>query len=193
MTKAEQARATVARIIRIARRQFSEHGYAQTGTEELVRLAGLTRGALYHHFAGKKGLFEAVFEDALREIAEQILQAVESEKDLWRGFTAGCRAFLTAAADPTLQRIVIIDAPAVLGWRRWRELDARNGSQLLREGLEELAAAGLLPELSLDALASLLIGAMNESALWIAEAPDPQAALAEAQRTMEILLEGLRV
>lgn len=192
MGKAEQSQATVAAITAIARRHFSSKGYAATATEDIVREAGVTRGALYHHFNGKHGLFEAVFEAVLQDISADIMRAAEAESDPWRGFAAGCDAFLESAANPAIQRIVIVDAPAVISWERWRELDTEHGSQLLREGVQELHAAGLLETNSIDAVTFLLVGAMNEAAMWIARSEEPQAALVQAQENLRAMINGLR-
>lgn len=122
----------------MARQEFSERGYAGASTEEIVRAAGVTRGALYHHFSGKPGLFLAVFEAAQQEINERIVRAAETTTDPWQNLVRGCRAFLEACIDPQLQQIVIIDAPAVLGWAVWRQVDAEYGLNSLRFSLTSL-------------------------------------------------------
>jgi AcrR family transcriptional regulator len=190
--KIAQGEITVHNLVTVARQLFSERGYASVSTEEIVRTAEVTRGALYHHFSSKSDLFLAVFEDAQREIAERIEQAATSAPDLWAGLLAGCRTFLEACIDPHLQQIVIIDAPAVLGWELWRRVDAVHGLSELKIGLTELMEAGLIKPQPLDALAHLLAGAMNEAALWIAQSPDPPQALEEAVATLETLLQALR-
>lgn len=179
-------------LVAVARQLFSQRGYAAVSTEEVVRTAQVTRGALYHHFAGKRELFLAVFEDAQREIAARIEAAALAASDSWTGLLAGCRAFLEVSLDPGLQRIVMLDAPAVLGWEMWRQVDAVHGLSSLKAGLTDLIEAGLITPQPVDALAHLLSGAMNEAALWIAQAPDPPEALEQAMTTLQVLLKGLQ-
>jgi AcrR family transcriptional regulator len=192
VTKAAQTEATTRKLIDIAREQFATQGYANTATEEIVRLAGVTRGALYHHFGSKEGLFRAVVESVQADIGARVDAAAGASGDAWGELIDGCRAFLMAALDPHARQIVLIDAPAVLGWEAWRAMDEANSMALLRASLAELVAAGILAPLPLDALTRLLSGAMNEAALWIANAPDPDAALDAAMSALEALLSGIR-
>ena len=195
-TKAEQSKTTIGKLIAVATREFSQKGYAAASTEEIVRLAGVTRGALYHHFKNKQDLFLAVFKEAQREIGRRIEVQAEAESDLWRRLIVGCRAFLEASLDPVLQQIVVIDAPSVLDWRSYREVDATlpgSGLSLLKECLKELIQTKVIRPLPVEALAHLLSGAMDEAAVWIAQAPDSKKALKEVQRTLETLLTPLRL
>lgn len=190
-TKAEQREATTARLIEVAREQFTTHGYADAPTEEIVRIAGVTRGALYHHFGSKEGLFHAVLDAVQHDVGERVEAAAGQAVGTWEQLIAGCAAFLEASRDPQVQRIMLIDAPAVLGWAAWRELDAQYSMKSLREALEALQSQGELAPLSLDALTHLLSGAMNEAALWIVQS-DQTAALDEAVAALRHLLEALR-
>jgi AcrR family transcriptional regulator len=190
--KIVQGEATAQKLVVVARQLFSERGYANVSTEEIVRTAEVTRGALYHHFSGKSDLFLAVFEAVQREITARIEQAATATPKPWPGFLAGCHAFLETCLDPHIQQIVFIDAPAVLGWDLWRHVDATYGLVPLKEGLVILMQAGLIKPQPLDALAHLLSGAMNEAALWITQSPNPPEALEEAVTTLEALLNGLR-
>ena len=193
-TKAEQSKTTIGKLIAIATREFSRKGYAAASTEDIVRLAGVTRGALYHHFKNKQDLFLAVFKEAQREIGRRIEAHAEMESDLWRQLIAGCRAFLEASSDPVLQKIVVIDAPSVLDWRVYREVDATmpgSGLSLLKECLAELIHAKIIRPLPVEALAHLLSGAMDEAAVWIAQSPDSKKAQKEAQSALETLLSSL--
>lgn len=191
-TKVGQREATTAELVRVARRLFSDRGYSETSTEEIVERAGVTRGALYHHFANKEGLFRAVLEAVQRDVAGRVALATAGLLDPWEQLRAGCRAFLAASLEPDVQRIMLIDAPAVVGWEVWRAADARHSMRSLREGLAELVAQGLLTQQPVEPLAHLLSGAMNEAALWIARSPDPVQALAEASTALDRLLDGLR-
>lgn len=196
LPNAVQADQTTSKLIAIARARFAEHGYAGTGTEELVQAAGLTRGALYHHFGSKEGLFRAVVDDVQREVGERVeaaaARAAGVQAGLWDQFVAGCRAFLAASLDPQVQRIMLVDAPAVLGWDAWREMDSQYSLRSLKEVLAAMAEEGLIATESTDAVAHLLSGAMNEAALWIARAQSPRRALGEATAALERLLGALR-
>ena len=192
-TKAEQRMATMHKLTEIARQVFASEGYAEASLEEIVQRAGVTRGALYHHFESKEGLFRAVLETVQMEVANRIEQAADAEDDLWAQLIVGCRVFLETSIDPTIQRIMLIDAPAVLGWETWRRIDAEQGGKLLEEILVTLTEQGKIKRLPIDALTRLLSGAMNEAALWIAQADDPQRALAEAVTAFEVLLTSLQI
>lgn len=191
-TKAAQRAETTARLLTIARAQFAEHGYAQAATETIVRLAGVTRGALYHHFGSKEGLFQAVVAEVQRSVAQQVAEAAAGGDDPWEQLLAGCRAFLRACLEADVQRILLLDGPAVIGWEAWRALDAKHGMRLLEEGLGELVALGQIQPVAVPAATHLLSGAMNEAVLWAARAAAPQQALDEAIVVLEQLLSGLR-
>ena len=191
-TKAEQRAVTTRRLLLAGRDTFAEQGYAETSTEEIVRRAGVTRGALYHHFTDKEALFAAVLADVQRDVARLVEAAANRESDRWEQLRAGCRAFLEASLDPQVQRIMLLDAPAVLGWEAWRRLDAEHAMRLLREGLETLVGTGVIAPLPVDALTHLLSGAMNEAALWIAQSARTEESLAKATAALDRLLAGLR-
>ncbi|MBC8101619.1 MAG: TetR/AcrR family transcriptional regulator [Cytophagales bacterium] len=190
--KAEQRTETIRRFIKAGREIFARQGYAQAATEEIVQQVGLTRGALYHHFSSKEGLFRAVLSEVQQKVAWQVEEASSQGADPWEQLQLGCRAFLASSLDKEVQQIMLTDAPAVLGWEAWREMDAENSFRLLKEVLDVLVARGLIETHSTQALAHLLSGAMNEAALWIVRSPAPQLALTEASRTLEELLEALR-
>lgn len=192
MPKAKQTEATTARLIEVATAAFARDGYAHAATEAIVAQANVTRGALYHHFGSKQGLFKAVLEHVQREVGMRVEESVAGVDDPWEALITGSRAFLKASLDPQVQRIMLTDAPAVLGWSVWRALDAEHSMRSLGEALEALASAGSLPTLPLQALTHLLSGAMNEAALWITQSPDPERALADASTALDALLAGLR-
>lgn len=192
ISKAEQKRITIERLTGIARTHFSEKGYAEANTEEMVLEAGLTRGALYHHFGSKEGLFHAVLEAVQEEIAERVEAEAATGDEPWRQLLLGCRAFIAAAVEPRNRRILLVDGPAVLGWDAWREMDERNSMNELREQLELMRDQGLLKPVSIPALTHLLSGAMNEAALWLAQSPDPDSALEETTAAIALMLEGFR-
>lgn len=193
-TQAERREATRAALIAAARPLFAARGYSAVGAEEIVRAAGLTRGALYHHFGGKEGLFEAVFEHVEQELLERIgvrAQQAGATSPL-SALDAGIDEMLGAALDPGLTRIVLIDAPAVLGWQRWREIGWRYGMGLTEAVLAAAVEAGELPAQPTRPLAHVLLGALDEAVLYVGRAPDPAAARAEMAAILRALLTGLR-
>jgi AcrR family transcriptional regulator len=180
-------------LLRAARELFAERGYAGVGTEEIVRRADVTRGALYHHFEDKKDLFRAVHEGLEAELAQTIgaqLAAGDATNalDLLR---TGVRTFLDACTDPDLARIVLVDAPSVLGWQEWREIDERYGLGLVTAGLEAAMEAGDIARQPVKPLAHLLLGAMGEAGMLIANAEDPIATRQDVEPALVSLLEGL--
>jgi AcrR family transcriptional regulator len=190
--KAAQSEATRAALIATARGLFAARGYAGVGTEEIVRTAGVTRGALYHHFAGKKELFEAVYEDVERQLVEQIAaSAISSASDPLAALHAGAQAFLDACEDPAVQRIALVDAPSVLGWEQWREIGLRYGFGLVRATVQAAMDAGLIERQPVDALSHLLLGAIDEGAMLIARADDGGTTREEVGATVKRLVEAL--
>ncbi len=191
-SQAERRRQTTRRMLSAARRAFAEQGFADAAAEAIVLESGVTRGALYHHFGSKKGLFEAVIAELMAEAAERIERSAAAETGTWNQFRAGCRAFLAASLDPDFQRIVLVDGPAVLGWQAWRKMDAETSVRSLRAGLQELSKEGLLAPTPLEAMTQLLSGAMNELALWVAQSADREQAMREAETALDAVLTGLR-
>lgn len=192
ITKAQQRQETKQTLIGISRDMFAEHGFANTALEDIVQQAGVTRGALYHHFGSKEGLFRAVLEMVQEEVAQRIEQAAQQHEHPWKQLTAGCEAFLEANTERSIQRIMLVDGPAVLGWEVWRETDAKNSVRLLQEVLTDLEEQGVIKALPIKALTQLLSGAMNELALWIAQAENPQAALRDGQIALSEILRGIK-
>jgi AcrR family transcriptional regulator len=190
-TQAERTEATRTVLIAAARRLFTEHGYDGVGTEEIVRAAGVSRGALYHHFGGKPGLLEAAYEQLEAESTERVARIVlgsELESPL-EAMKAGVEAFLDECAEPELQRIALHDAPAVLGWDRWREIAAANGLGLIEASLAAAVEAGEIRELPVKPMAHLLMGALDEAAMLVARSEDP-ASRAEVTVVLLAVLES---
>lgn len=193
-TKAEQGEATRAALVRAARDLFTEYGYGGVGTEEIVRRAKLTRGALYHHFADKKDLFRAVHEQIEDEVMEAIgVQMADAAADPFELLIVGTRAYLDVCTDPAITRVTLVDAPSVLGWEEWREIDMRHGLGIVIAGLQGGMDAGVLRRQPVRALAHLMLGAMGEAGMVIANAADPAAARAEVEPALLGVLDGLRV
>ena len=192
-TKAAQRDATIAALVGAARELFAQRGYAGVGTEEIVQAAGVTRGALYHHFRrGKEQLFQAVLVQVSAETTTRIAHLASAADDPWDELVIGIDAFLDACTTPEMQRIVLIDGPAVLGWDLWRAIDAEHGLGLLEQAVQNAIDAGRLAPQSARAVAHVLLGALDEAAMVVARAPDPIAARAEMGTTVRHLLEGLR-
>ena len=171
--KAEQSEATRAALIATAGALFADRGYAAVGTEEIVRATGVTRGALYHHFTGKRELFEAVYEQVERQLVERIAtSAMSSAGDPLQALNAGAEAFLDACEDPAVQRIALVDAPSVLGWERWRKIGLQYGFGLVQGTVQAAMDAGLIDRQPVRPLAHLLLGAIDEGAMLVARADD---------------------
>jgi AcrR family transcriptional regulator len=190
----QRSRVTRDKLLRAARSLFAQRGYAAVGTEEIVRAAGVTRGALYHQFRDKEQLFEAVFEqveaETTRRVAEGTLPSGEAADPL-TALRAGARRFLAVCAEPEVERIVLLDAPAVLGWERWREIGFRHGLGLVAATLQAGMDAGAFAAQPVTPLAHLLLGALDEGALYVARAPDRAAAREEVEGIVDRLVAGL--
>jgi AcrR family transcriptional regulator len=190
--KAEQSDATRSALLASARRLFTEHGYAATSTNEIVERAGVTRGALYHHFPAKYDLFRAVFEQLEAELADQVARAALAGSDALEQLRLGCRAFLDTCIDPAVQRIVIVEGPAVLGWETWHEIEERYGHGLVVAGVAAAVDAGLVERQPVEPLANVLFGALAQAGMVVARADDPSAARTEMEAAMDRLLDALR-
>jgi AcrR family transcriptional regulator len=190
--KAERAEATRAALVAAARDLFADRGYAAVGTEEIVARARVTRGALYHHFEDKKDLFRSVHEEVERGLVESIAAELGDARDPWDLILRGIESFLDACTDPAFIRIALLDAPGVLGWREWREVDARYGMGLVTTALEGAMDAGVLRRQDVRPLAHLVLAALGEAAHLIAEADDHRRARKEVEPALLSLLDGLR-
>lgn len=191
--QAEQAARTRAALLATARRLFTEQGFHGTGTEEIVACAGVTRGALYHHFGSKEGLFLAVFEAVEADLMAREAQRPAKGADAWDRLVTAFEFFLAAsAADLEVQRVILIDGPAVLGWAQWKELEGRYGLGLITAAIAQAVEEGHLAPQAVTPLAHMLLAALDEAALLIANAESPEQAGAEAAQALRQLLDGLR-
>lgn len=190
MNRTEQRLATRADLLAEGRLRFALDGFHLVALEDVARAVGVTKGAAYHHFGSKVGLFRAVVEGVQLEVADRVAAAADQSRDEWQQLILGCRAFLAASSDPAVQRIMLVDAPTVLGWNDWRAIDESSSARLLGEALEALMSAGVIDVQPVQPLARLLSGAMNEAALWLAQSAD--ASLDETMHALEQLLEGIR-
>ena len=174
-----------------ARELFAAEGYSGVSTEELVRRAGVTRGALYHHFADKRDLFRALVEELEGELEEVVLgvarEMLERGGDAGEAYAAGFDAFLDACARPEFGRVLFVDGPSALGWEEWHEIDARYALAQTEAGLRALISAGLMEDRPVGPLARLLHGASIEAALYVAAAEDKERAKQEVREAMGYL------
>jgi AcrR family transcriptional regulator len=187
-----EARATRDALIEAALELFTERGYSGVGTEEIVALAKVTRGALYHHFTDKRDLFRAVFERVEGDLMKRIGATMESASDPWDLMFSGMRAFLDACEEPAVKQISLTDAPAVLGWQEWREIDNRHGLGLTRAALDAAVESGAIRPIATEPMAHLFVAALSEAAFVIAHADHPREARAEVEEALRQLVEGLR-
>lgn len=180
-TQSERTARTRAALIAAARRLFGAEGFADVGAERIAREAGMTRGALYHQFSDKADLFAAVLDQVEAEIAQRVADSVAGfDPDDSAGMlVAGAGAWLDASSEPDLQRIVLLDGPSVLGWDTWREISLRHTVGLVAALLQDGIDRGSLPAQPVQALTHVLVGAVDEAALYLARAGDPAAARAD--------------
>ena len=188
-TQGERTAQTRAALIAVARRLFGAEGFAAVGAERVAQEAGMTRGALYHHFTDKADLFAAVLDQVEAEIALRVADSVAGfdPADTAGMLLAGADAWLDASTEPDLQRIVLLDGPSVLGWDRWREICLRHTVGLIAALLQDGIDRGSLPPQPVQALTHVLVGAVDEAALYLAKAGDGAAARAD----MDLVLRRL--
>ncbi|WP_300267935.1 TetR/AcrR family transcriptional regulator [Microbacterium sp.] len=185
---AADAAETARRVLQTAAAHFAEHGYANTSIDGIASAAGVTRGAVYHHYASKSGLFSAVVAAQQDAIATAIANATDGVA-AHQALRTGSHAFLDAITQGSAARVLLVEGPAALSWSQWRAHDARGPAAELRTGLAE---AGIRPEI-LDALTTALSGAMNELALWLSERTSDTAARKNAHAALDVLLNALPV
>jgi AcrR family transcriptional regulator len=192
-TQAERSAATRGALVRAARELFAQDGYAATGREAIVERAGVTRGAMYHHFADKEDLFRAVFEEIEAEVMAKAAEAAMTvtPDDPLGQLRAGSLAYLDVALDPAVQRICLLDAPAVLSPAARQEVMDAYAVGLVREVLQAAVDAGALRPQPLEPLTHVLLAALHEAALYVARAEDHAAARADVGTTVEHLLGSL--
>ena len=186
-----QAEATRALLVSVARQLFTERGYAGTSVEDIIEAAGVARGALYHHFAGKDALFAAVYQAVQADVAAAVVAGALAASDPAEGVQAGLAAFLDACLEAEFRRIVILDSVPVLQHRVWEGGREHPELVMLRQVLAPLVEA-YLPGLGVDALAHVALGGLYGAALYIARSPEPRAARAEADVVLDTLISGLR-
>ena len=189
----ERSETTRAAAISAARAIFAERGYDAASIDEIAKRAGISKGALYHHYRDKTEILAAAYEDVERELTDHIASVASKHRDPIKSLRAGCHAFVDACADPATRRLALIDAPAALGWQRWREIDAQHGFGLLRFGLQAAADAGRIRPDRVELRAHFLLAVMMEGALFIAAADNPKAASRDIARLVDEHIDGLLV
>lgn len=178
----DRGRATRHHLLDVATDLFAERGYEGTSTEAVLERAGVSRGSLYHHFPGKEALFEAVVASVHTRVGEATLAEAEAlgDADVHTLLRTGYLAWVRLAGEPVVRQILLIDAPTVLGWRRWREMEEHYGLGMIKDVLQAAADQGRLPQPLIDPFAHMLLATGNELALLIALADDVPNAQASA-------------
>ncbi|HEY6621831.1 MAG TPA: TetR/AcrR family transcriptional regulator [Steroidobacteraceae bacterium] len=192
-TQTDRTAATRETLLSVARTLFAQGGYSQVSTEAIVRGAGVTRGAMYHHFPNKATLFAAVFETIEAELIEGINAAIAKAalSDPLNVMRHAARCWLDACVEPEIHRIALLDAPAVLGWMRWREIGSRYGLGLTQQLIKRAIVSGRIPRQPVAPLANVLLGALRESALYLASAKDQKRARREVGQVVDRLIHRL--
>ena len=191
-TQAERTEATTAALVDAARELFARDGYDATSLDAVAARANVTKGAVYHHFDGKRQLFEAVFTREVEQLATPLVNAYTRKKDPWEAFKAACRAFLDECLDPDLQRIVLLDALAAIGWEQVRRLESPL-LDMMQLGIAQAAEAGRIAPRPPAPLAHFLYGALCETAMIVARADDQKAAHRQAVSEINRILDGLAI
>jgi AcrR family transcriptional regulator len=189
--RAARGQATRGQLIEVATRLFAEHGYEDTSIEAVLAAAGVSRGALYHHFSGKDALFEAVLKSVEDSITAQLAAAVQGVSGAVATINTAALAWIDLAGDPVIQRIILTDGPSVLGWERWRAMDEQYAVGAMRGLLQAVCDEGNLPPELVDSFAHMILAALDEIAVVIARAEDHEAAMAEGRVAVSELLRRL--
>ena len=191
-TQVERSASTREAIVAAATKVIADRGFANAGIDEIARAAGVSKGALYHHYPDKVDVLAAVYEDVEIRLAERIADVASRVSDPFDALRAGAHAFLDACLDPTIRRLALVEAPVGLGWERWREIDARHGLGLLLIGLQAAADAGEIDGDHLTERAHILLAALIEASLLLGHSDDPKRARASAGAVVDGLLDSLR-
>jgi AcrR family transcriptional regulator len=189
--RAAQGRATRGQLIEVATSLFADHGYEGTSIEAVLAAAGVSRGALYHHFAGKEALFAAVVSAISDRVVAEVTEAVRDCTDPVDAMHTGALAWIDLAGDPVIQRVMLVDAPSVLGWEQWRAMDEGRTLGAMRAMLQAVSDSGRLPQQLVAPFSHMILAALDEAAMVVARAPDSRAAVAEGRQAVEELLNRL--
>jgi AcrR family transcriptional regulator len=191
--QAERRAATTEAILKAGRRLFGEQGFAATTIDDIAEAARVAKGAVYHHFATKEAVFEAVFDQVSHDLVLEVDRAARTERDILAAMVAGTQHYFAACAKGPVGQIILRDGPAVLGWERWREIDGRHFGGKIPRALAAAMDAGLIARQPVEPLARLLLGAVTEAAVACAGRADVLKAGGEYSRAFKSLLEALRL
>jgi AcrR family transcriptional regulator len=189
--RVEQGQATRAALIELATELFATNGYDATAIPAVLDAAGVSRGALYHHFESKEALFEAVLESVEAQAMVKVTRAARGATDPLDGLRRGCSAYLAMCRDPVVRQISLIDAPAVVGWQRWREIDEQHAFGLVKAAIAAIAADGRVKPELVDVMAHMVLAALLEVALLVARADEGRLAIRRGQEAIDELLTAL--
>jgi AcrR family transcriptional regulator len=189
--RAAQGRATRGQLIEVATGLFAEHGYDGTSIEAVLAATGVSRGALYHHFAGKEALFKAVLGTVTDRITVQLTELISGCTDPVEAVRTAAQGWIDLAGDPVFQRIVLVDAPSVLGWEQWRAMDEGQTLGTMQAMLQVVSDAGRLPAEFVRPFSYLILAAVDEAAMVVARAPDTGAAITESRSAVDEFLTRL--
>jgi AcrR family transcriptional regulator len=192
-TQAERTAATRALLISTARKLFGDKGFNAVSTQAIVEAAGVTRGALYHQFTDKAALFEAVYEEVEKELVAEVAERSLTARvdDQVHAMRLGAELFLDLCSAPDVHQIVLLDAPAVLGWEQWRAVGAKYGLGVIESFLAQAIADGTIPDQPVRATAHVLLGALDEAALYVSRAADADEARAQMLAVCDRLIAGI--
>jgi AcrR family transcriptional regulator len=171
---------------------FTKRGYAATSLDTIVKRARVTKGALYHHFSGKQALFEAVFDAVETATIARLATVVDGDGSAWERAMAGIQAYVRVCLEPSYQRIVVHEAPVVMGWERWREAEEHFSYGLVRATVEALVEAGEIEALPVEVTARVLFGSLQAGAETIAGSPEPKKTAAEVTKVITTVMTGMR-
>jgi AcrR family transcriptional regulator len=189
--RVEQGQATRAALIGVATELFAANGYDGTAIPAVLDAAGVSRGALYHHFESKEALFEAVLQSVEAQATVKVTRAAGGATDPLDGLRRGCAAYLAMCRDPVVRQISLIDAPAVVGWERWREIDEQHAFGLVKAAIAAIAADGRVKPELVDVMAHMVLAALLEVALLVARADEGRMTIRRGQEAIDELLTAL--
>jgi AcrR family transcriptional regulator len=189
--RVEQGQATRAALIDVAMELFAANGYDATAIPAVLEAAGVSRGALYHHFESKEALFEAVLRSVEAQAMVKVTRAARAATDPLDGLRRGCAAYLAMCRDPMIRQISLIDAPSVVGWQRWREIDEQHAFGLVKSAIATISADGRVRAELVDVTAHMVLAALLEVALLVARADEGRLAIRRGQDAIDELLTAL--
>lgn len=191
VSQSERRAQTRAKLLFVARKMFGSMGYSATTMDDVVESAGVAKGALYHHFKSKRDLFEAVVREASFEIATEVQRDLPASDDLIQAMRVGMQKFFELCADPEVLQLLLKDGPAVLGWEKWREIDAQNFGGVVRTILSRCVEAGIIERQPVEPLTHLLIGAISEAAMSCASQESFEDATTDYLAGLDRIIIGL--